>query len=105
MPSLDRRRKAWLYVSMEIDTFKARLGGSESDQRLAVLQLLAKLGAGFASAEDLQKVEKYFTEEFPEEQGGLPQFVLHALDEIRRNIASKEILEGHLCDWLESARN
>jgi hypothetical protein len=84
---------------MEIDTFKARLGGSESDQRLAVLRMLAAVGAGFASTEDLHKVEKYFIQEFPEAQGGLPQFVLHALDEIRRSMASVEHLQG-LCDWL-----
>jgi hypothetical protein len=65
------------------------------------LQMLADLGSGFASVEDFQTVETYFEAEFPSTQGGLPQFVLHALDEIRRNIASKKVLEEGLCKWLE----
>lgn len=68
-----------------------------------VMQMLAQLGAGFATMEDFQTVQDYFTQEFPPSQGGLPQFALHALDEIRRNVASKQALEMGLCKWLASS--
>ena len=93
-----------MYVTMQMDAFKRVFGGSASDQRLTVLQMLARLSAGFASAEHFQLVESFFATEFPSAQGGLPQFVLHALDEIRRNIQSKQLLEEGLCKWLEGAR-
>lgn len=103
-PSLDRRKQAWRYITMQMQAFKKQFGGSDSDQRLAVLQMLANLSAGFASAEDYEISELFFRTEFPSSQGGLPRFVLHALDEIRRNITSKKLLESGLCKWLEGSK-
>lgn len=96
--SEERREKVWGFVLNHTDLFKARFGGSASDQELAVQRLLVDVASGFASQSALTLVEKYFFGIYG--SGGLPQFVAHAIDEIVRNIKTMQILREGLCKLL-----
>jgi hypothetical protein len=94
-----RRVQVWNFCTANVNSFKALVGGSDSYMDAAIQQVLADIAAGFASTEMLGIVTGYFHTVFAD-QRDLPQFVIHALDEIRQNIRLKQLLSDGLCTML-----
>lgn len=96
--SQERRGEMWELCQVYKETLKDLIGGTAEAQELAVMQLLARVAAGFASEARAEEAEDFFRGALG---AVLPQYAAGAVAEIRTNAAARARVVQDTCAWVE----
>ena len=96
--SQDQRGDMWRYCLDYRNALGELMGGTLQAQQLAVMRLLARVAAGFASERRAEEVEDFFRGVFGPQ---LPQYAVEAVEAIRANAAARGNVIRDTCTWLQ----